>query len=48
MPFMANSSVLDYLRKERNSLVLDAEAQETRVWIIMYSNNLDHLQYNEI
>ena len=48
MPFMANGSVLNYLKRERNSLVLDAEAQESRVCIMIYSNNLDPLQCNEI
>ena len=31
MPFMANGSVLDYLRRERKSLVLSAEAEESMV-----------------
>ena len=33
MPFMANGSVLDYLRRERKSLVLDAEAEKSMVCI---------------
>ena len=33
MPFMANGSVLDYLRSERKSLVLDAEAEKSTVCI---------------
>ena len=33
MPFMANGSVLDYLRKERKSLLLDAEAEKSTVCI---------------
>ena len=31
MPFMANGSVLDYLRRERKSLVLSTEAEESMV-----------------
>ena len=31
MPFMANGSVLHYLKKNRNNLVLDAKAEETMV-----------------
>ena len=31
MPFMANGSILDYLRRERKNLVLDAKAEETMV-----------------
>ena len=31
MPFMANGSVLDYLKKNRKNLVLDAKAKETMV-----------------
>ena len=31
MPFMANGSVLDYLRRERKNLVLDAEAEKSMV-----------------
>ena len=45
MPFMANGSVLDYLKMERKSLVLDAEEGMSTVCIIMWSNNLDPLQY---
>ena len=33
MPFMANGSVLDYLRRERKSLVLCAEAEKSMVCI---------------
>ena len=31
MPFMVNGSVLDYLRREKKSLVLDTESQESMV-----------------
>ena len=31
MPFMANGSVLHYLKKNRKNLVLDAKAEETMV-----------------
>ena len=31
MPFMANGSVLDYLRTERKSLVLSSDAEESMV-----------------
>ena len=34
MPFMANGSVLDYLKKNRNSLMLDATAEETMVCLV--------------
>ena len=44
MPFMSNGSVLDYLKRERKSLVLDAEEEKSTVCIIMWSNNLDPLQ----
>ena len=33
MPFMANGSVLDYLRRERKSLVLDAEEEKSVVCV---------------
>ena len=33
MPFMANGSVLDYLKRERKNLVLDAEAEKSMVCI---------------
>ena len=39
MPFMANGSVLDYLRRERKSLVLDAEEGKSMVCICAWSNN---------
>ena len=32
MPFMANGSVLHYLKKNRKNLVLDAKAEETMVY----------------
>ena len=31
MPFMANGSILDYLKKNRNNLLLDATAEGTMV-----------------
>ena len=31
MPFMANGSVLDYLKKNRKNLLLDTTAEETMV-----------------
>ena len=31
MPFMANGSILHYLKKNRKNLVLDAKAEETMV-----------------
>ena len=31
MPFMANGNLLDYLRRERKNLVLDAEAEKSMV-----------------
>ena len=37
MPFMANGSVLDYLKKNRKNLVLDAKAKENTVRVITYS-----------
>ena len=37
MPFMANGSVLDYLKKNRNSLMLDVTAEETMVCLVTYS-----------
>ena len=39
MPFMANGSILDYLKKNRNSLVLDATAEETMVRSVTYSTS---------
>ena len=33
MPFMANGSVLDYLRRERKSLVVDGEEEKSVVCI---------------
>ena len=33
MPFMANGSLLDYLRRERKNLVLNAEAEKSMVCI---------------
>ena len=39
MPFMANGSILDYLKKNRNSLVLDATAEETMVRLVTYSTS---------
>ena len=36
MPFMANGSILDYLKKNRNNLVLDATAEETMVRLVTY------------
>ena len=35
MPFMANGSVLDYLRRERKSLVLDAEEEKSAVCTVI-------------
>ena len=34
MPFMANGSVLHYLKKNRKNLVLDAKAEENIVHVI--------------
>ena len=31
MPYMANGSLLDYLRKERDSLLLDDDASPNKV-----------------
>ena len=36
MPYMANGSVLDYLRRERKNLVLHAQAKESAVCVVMY------------
>ena len=41
MPFMANGSVLDYLRRERKSLVLSAEAEESMVCTLKTVQQLD-------
>ena len=35
MPYMANGSVLDYLRRERRNLVLHARAKESMVCVVM-------------
>ena len=34
MPYMANGSLLDYLRKERDSLLLDENASSNKVFVI--------------
>ena len=37
MPFMANGSVLDYLKKNRKIVVLDSKEKESMVCLVMYS-----------
>jgi len=37
MPFMANGSVLDYLKKNRKNVVLDSKEKESTVCLVMYS-----------
>ena len=37
MPFMANGSVLDYLKKNRKIVVLDSKEKESMVRLVMYS-----------
>ena len=37
MPFMANGSILDYLKTNRKSLVLHSKAKENTVRVITYS-----------
>ena len=41
MPFMANGSVLHYLKKKRKLLVLDAEAEESMVCVLYFAKVLD-------
>ena len=44
MPFMANGSLLSYLRKERPNLILDETADEdlVRIIVLEFSKILPH------
>ena len=37
MPFMANGSILDYLKKNRKNVVLDSKEKESTVRLVTYS-----------
>ena len=41
MPYMANGSLLSYLKKERSSLVLKEDADEDLVYTIVVSLSLE-------